>query len=57
MRTELVSDALKQALGSRDVSPDLIFHSDWGSQYGSAAYRQVLSQAGMRQSISARANP
>ena len=57
MRAELVGDALKQALGSRDTVPDLIFHSDRGSQYGSGAYRQILSQAGMRQSMSARANP
>ena len=57
MRTELVSTALKQALGSRKAVPNLIFHSDRGSQYGSGAYRQILSQAGMRQSMSARANP
>jgi putative transposase len=57
MRAELVGDALKQALGSRDITPDLIFHSDRGSQYGSGAYRQILGQAGMRQSMSARANP
>lgn len=57
MRTELVGNALKQAPGSRDTAPDLIFHSDRGSQYGSGAYRQILSQAGMRQSMSARANP
>jgi transposase InsO family protein len=57
LRTELVSDALKQALGSRDTVPDLIFHSDRGSQYGSGSYRQILSHAGMRQSMSARANP
>ncbi len=57
MRAELVGDALKQALGSRDTAPDLIFHSDRGSQYGSGAYRQILGQAGMRQSMSARANP
>jgi putative transposase len=57
LRTQLVSDALKQALGSRDTIPDLIFHSDRGSQYGSVAYRQILSRAGMRQSMSSRANP
>ena len=50
-------DDLKQALGTRDTVPDLIFHSDRGSQYGSGAYRQILSPAGMRQSMSARANP
>lgn len=57
MRTELVSAALQQALGSRDPAPGLIFHSDRGSQYGSGAYRQLLNQAGLRQSMSARANP
>ena len=57
MRTELVSAALHQALGSRDPAPGLIFHSDRGSQYGSGAYRQLLNQAGLRQSMSARANP
>lgn len=57
MRAELVAGALKQALGSRNTAPDLIFHSDRGSQYGSGAYRRLLDQAGMRQSMSARANP
>lgn len=57
MRSQLVVDALKQALGSRAGSKGLIFHSDRGSQYGSGAYRQLLAGAGMRQSMSARANP
>ena len=57
LRTELVAAALQQALGSRDIAPELIFHSDRGSQYGSGAYRQLLRLAGMRQSMSARANP
>ena len=35
----------------------LVFHSDRGSQYGSGTYREVLREAGMRQSMSARANP
>ena len=52
LRTELVAAALQQALGSRDIAPELIFHSDRGSQYGSGAYRQLLRQAGMRQSMS-----
>ena len=50
-------DALRQALGSRRALPNLIFHSDRGSQYGSTAYRQLLQEAGMRQSMSARSNP
>jgi transposase InsO family protein len=57
LRTSLVVDALKQALGSRSTTQKPIFHSDRGSQYGSGAYRQILRQAGMRQSMSARANP
>jgi len=57
MRTELVSSALNQALGSRRPAADLIFHSDRGSQYGSKDYRGILAKAGMRQSMSARANP
>jgi putative transposase len=57
LRSELVMDALRQALGSRRISPGLIFHSDRGSQYGSIAYRQLLGKHGMIQSMSARANP
>ena len=57
LRADLVVDALRQALGSRHALPGLIFHSDRGSQYGSATFRDLLRQAGMRQSMSARANP
>lgn len=57
MRSSLVCDALKQALHKRRPPPGLIFHSDRGSQYGSSSYRQLLTQAGIRQSMSARANP
>ena len=57
LRADLVIDALKQALGSRRTLPDLVFHSDRGSQYGSGAFRELLRKAGIRQSMSARANP
>ena len=57
MRAELVTDALKQALGSRHIVPGLIFHSDRGSQYGSRIHRQMLEEAQIEQSMSARANP
>jgi putative transposase len=57
LRSQLTIDALQQALGSRSTAQKPIFHSDRGSQYGSTAYRQLLSQAGMRQSMSTRANP
>jgi putative transposase len=56
LRSELVLDALQQALHSRSCQ-HTIFHSDRGSQYASAAFRQALAQAGLRQSMSARANP
>lgn len=58
MRAQLVLRALKQALGSRPRSTSpLLFHSDRGSQYGSASYRELLRQAHIKQSMSARANP
>lgn len=58
LRAQLAVDALKQAIGSRSsTAPKPIFHSDRGSQYGSVSFRQTLLRAGMRQSMSARANP
>lgn len=59
MRSELVVSALQQALESRPQtrSQHTLFHSDRGSQYGSSAFRTILAGAGMRQSMSARANP
>jgi transposase InsO family protein len=56
LRAELVLAALRQALGTR-LARSAIFHSDRGSQYGSASFRQALAGAGLRQSMSARANP
>ena len=48
---------MKQAIASRRNTSNLIFHSDRGSQYGSRTFRDVLRLAGMRQNMSARANP
>jgi len=44
MRTDLVLDALRMALGTRQPGAEfrLVSHSDRGSQYTSAAYTQVL---------------
>jgi putative transposase len=44
MRTTLVLDALRMALGTRDPGADfrLVAHTDRGSQYTSADYTQVL---------------
>jgi transposase InsO family protein len=56
LRSDLVLDALRQALQSRSAA-GATFHSDRGSQYSSTAFRAALAHAGMRQSMSARANP
>jgi putative transposase len=56
MRSDLVLDALRQALATRSIN-QTIFHSDRGSQYGSGAFRNALATAGLRQSMSGRANP
>jgi transposase InsO family protein len=56
MRTELVEGALAAALGVRDPSRDLLHHSDRGSQYASAAYRQRLAEHGISISMSRRGN-
>jgi transposase InsO family protein len=48
----LVIDALKQAIKSRQPSPDLIHHTDRGGQYASINYRQLLARAQMKQSMS-----
>jgi putative transposase len=56
MRSDLVLEALHQALQTRPVAR-AIFHSDRGSQYGSTPFRKALAKAGLRQSMSARANP
>lgn len=52
MRAELVCQALRMALGQRRSAPGLIFHSDRGSQYTAKAYRALLSEHGLRQSLS-----
>ena len=57
MRADLVCDAMKMALSTRQYAPGVIFHSDRGSQYGSRQFRALLKNANMLQSMSARANP
>lgn len=56
LRADLVAAALQQALKTRKAK-GVIFHSDRGSQYGGRTFRDALSNAGMFQSMSARANP
>jgi transposase InsO family protein len=40
LRTELISDALANAVAARDPQPGVIFHSDRGCQYTSARLRR-----------------
>ncbi len=48
----LVSAALRMALSQRRPASTLILHSDRGSQFASAAYRQLLAQHGLIASMS-----
>lgn len=51
---ELVCDALRMAVGNRQPSAGLIFHSDQGVQYASHAMRRQLRRLGMIGSMSRR---
>lgn len=53
MRTDLVLDALRMALGQREPGADfdLVAHTDRGSQYTSADYTQTLSDHGVLASV------
>ncbi|MFN8163796.1 MAG: DDE-type integrase/transposase/recombinase [Solirubrobacterales bacterium] len=53
MRTDLVLDALRMALGQRDHGADfeLVAHTDRGSQYTSADYTQELGDTGVLASV------
>jgi len=53
MRTDLVLDALRMALGQRAAGADvaLVHHSDRGSQYTSIDFSQELADHGVLQSV------
>jgi len=51
MRTELVLDALEQALWARPRHDKLIHHSDHGGQYLSIRYSDRLAEAGIDPSV------
>ena len=51
MRTDLVLNALEQALWSRTGTQGLIHHSDRGSQYLSIRYADRLAEAGVASSV------
>lgn len=54
MRTDLVVDALEQAVHSRSTPQGLIHHSDRGSQYLSIRYSERLAEAGIESSVGSR---
>lgn len=56
MRTDLVQNAFEMARLQRDVKPDLIFHSDRGSQYASHAFQATLKKHGVISSMSRKGN-
>lgn len=49
--------ALKTAIASRQPPSGLVHHSDRGSQYAAAAYREILAANGIVGSMSRRGNP
>ena len=51
MRTDLVLDALEQAIWARGGARGVIHHNDRGSQYLSIRYSERLAEAGMKSSV------
>jgi putative transposase len=56
MRASLCVKALQMAFWRMRPEPGLLHHSDRGSQYASAEYREQLKAMGMRQSMSRKGN-
>jgi putative transposase len=51
LKTDLVLDALEQAIYNRTGTEGLVHHSDRGSQYLSIRYAERLSEAGINPSV------
>jgi len=56
MKTELVADALRMAWFRRKPAPGALHHSDRGSQYASHEFQALLTEMGMRCSMSRKGN-
>ncbi len=54
LKTDLVLDALEQALWSRRDTEGLVHHSDRGCQYLSVRYTERLAEAGIEASVGSR---
>lgn len=57
MEESLPLTALRMALASRNVTAELVHHSDRGSQYASNDYTELLKSHSIRISMSRKANP
>ena len=51
LRTELVADALANAVAARDPAPGVVFHSDRGCQYTSAAFADLAGDCQVSLSV------
>ena len=56
MTNQLIMDAFKMAVASRQVEPGLILHSDRGVQYRSGEYQALLLNEQIRPSMSRKGN-
>lgn len=56
MRETLIIEALEDALNRRRPEPGLLLHSDRGVQYRGNDYQQLLTDAGIRPSMSRKGN-
>lgn len=56
MTVELVINALMMALSRRQISDELILHSDRGSQYAAKDYQTILGEHGIQCSMSGTGN-
>jgi putative transposase len=55
LNSQLATDALVMALAKRAAAPTIL-HSDQGSTYATASYRELLKRHAIRQSMSRKAN-
>ena len=55
LNTQLATDALAMALAKRGAAPTIL-HSDQGSTYATASYRELLKRHAIRQSMSRKGN-
>ena len=56
MRETLITEALESAIARRDVKDGLLLHSDRGVQYRGNEYQKLLTDTGIRPSMSRKGN-